>query len=432
MFPTDFVIDLVFEMLPKHGTFPAIPASLICKEKEYKLIFHPDSSFEKVLSAKAPIFMWNNFSSFFKLSDCRLEGEVISLITDNSNSIGLRTHFDMTSKVRKWEISLDCFTIQKSSSVVNKNDINKRSFFLLNFGEDFVKILPYKDETIESIFNNLRAEYILKYKESDICLGYNKPVGYPYISITNYSPYILKEVLALLSFYYLRPIKEWISIRQDDSLTEYHFTSPLVSHEKKADSISEWDFYTVNENKEIDLKLIFDSTSAIMKKKPVLFHDILFRAIQTHTDIQNDSEQSQFVYYTNILLTISEKIHKYKNVKKLLKQAGIKFNLIDDEQNRLQHQHFKRTVVKEEKKGCIPKFLAKIFCKKMSYNEEINTFIDLRNEFVHGLPTPEMLTYIHNSLLLPKLKHCVFLIILFELGIHAKYTFHNNAYKIQK
>ena len=432
MFPTDFVIELKFELLPKHGFLPATQALLVCKEKDYKLIFHPDSIFEDALSIKAPEFMWNKFSSYFKLSDCKIGGEDIFIIVDSSYIIGLRTQFDMTSKVRKWEISLDSVTIQKSSSTIIIDDISKRRFYLLNYGNDLITSLPFKDETIDSIIKNLHAERNLRYKNSNINIGFDKESNYPYISITNYSYSILKEILSLLSFYYLRPIKEWISIIQYDSITEYQFTSPFISHKKQAESVTEWDFYTVNKNKEIDLKLIFDSASTIFEKKSVLFHDILFRAIQTHTDIQNDSEQSQFVYYTNILLTISEKVHRFRNVKKLLKLVGIKFNLIDDEQNKLQQQHFKRTVVKEEKKGCLPKFLSKIFCKKTFYNEEINTFIDLRNEFVHGLPTPEMLSYIHESLLLPKLKHCVFLVILFELGIHANYTFHNNLYKIQK
>lgn len=434
MFPTDFNIELKLELNPKYGQFEAFPAKLSCKEKEYKMTFFPNSELEDKLAFIANDFIWGKLSSFFILSECRIENESVSVKSDKSHISGIHVNFDMTTKVRTWEIRLNCITIHKKATSEELADNNTRKYYLLNYGTDIIAELPVKDFTYESIQKDIRLNRVLKYKSSDIIIGYDSDAKYPFMIITQSNPDILNEALALLSFYYFKPIKDWICIKQDGNWIVYNFTAPFVAHEKDAERISHWDFYSINgdKRKRINLEIIFESASNVMHEQSQLFHDVMFRALQTHVDILNDSEQSQFVFYTSILLTIAEKIHKFKmpaiqSVKKLFKLTGIRFSQIDDEQNRLQKQHFKRSDVLEERNGCLY-----FFFNKKSRNDEINTFIDLRNEFVHGLPTPEMLAYIHDSLLLSKLKHCVFLVILYELGIKAKYTYYVNNLNVQK
>lgn len=434
MFPTDFIIDLRLQLNPKYGQFESLPAKLSCKEKEYKLTFFPDGDLEDALSMIVNDFIWGGkLSSIFKLSECKIVEEDITLISDKIKINGIHVSFDMTTKIRTWEIGLNNVLFKKKGSIEELTDASIRKLYLLNYGPNIIAELPMKDFSNESIEKDLRLKRKFTYRDSDIEIGYDSDVKYPFLIIYNYSLELLYEVLALISFYYFKPIKQWLCIKKESDWVEYEFTSPFVAHERDADKISQWDFYSIDGNRKtnISLELIFDSASNAISKNSQLFHDVLFRSLQTHVDILNDSEQSQFIFYTSILLTIAEKIHMInkpatQSVKKLFKLAKIRFDKIDDEQNRLQSHHFQRTKVLEDRKGCL------FFFHRKKHNFDINTFIDLRNEFIHGLPTPEMLAYIHDSLLLPKLKHCVFLIILYELGINARYSYHVNILNVQK
>lgn len=434
MFPTDFVINLTLQLKPKYGDYESWPAVLSCKEKEYKITFFPDGDLEDALTMMANDFMWGRLNKIFSLSDCRIDDEKITVKSEDSTIKGLHVNFDLTTKVRTWEISLDRVTIIKEGTIEELADLGTRKLYLLNYGTDIVAELPLKDWSNESIEKDIRSNRKLKFMESDVAIGYDSCVKYPFLLISHYSDERLYEVLTLISFYYFIPIKEWIIIKQESECLEYQFISPHVVHEREADRISQWDYYSVDGNRKnkLTLELIFDTASKTISGHSALFHDVMFRALQTHVDILNDSEQSQFVFYTSILLTIAEKIHGIKknstpSVKKLFKLAGIKFDKIDDEKKRLQREHFQRTTVLEKRKCWL-----NLFSKKKNINNEISTFIDLRNEFIHGLPTPKMLAYIHDSLLLPKLKHCVFLVILYELGIKPKYSYYVNNMNVQK
>ena len=131
MFPTDFIIDLKLQLNHKYGQFESLQAKLSCKEKEYKLIFHPNDSLEDALSMIANDFIWGKLNSILVLSECRINNEEIIVISDKIRINGLHVNFDMSTKVKTWEISLNSVTIKRKMFIEGLVEACARKYYLL-------------------------------------------------------------------------------------------------------------------------------------------------------------------------------------------------------------------------------------------------------------------------------------------------------------
>ncbi len=95
----------------------------------------------------------------------------------------MHVHFDLTTKVKTWEMSLNTITIKKNGSTEELSSNNKRKLYLLNYNSDIVAELPMKDFSNESLLKDIRLDRILKYRDSDVIIGYDSDVKYRYSAL---------------------------------------------------------------------------------------------------------------------------------------------------------------------------------------------------------------------------------------------------------
>ena len=429
MFPTEFVAELCINYEYNGEFVNDIHGQLFVSENKYQIIFRISDESSMKLTKGVPKFMYKSFKRNFHVKKCTLNNHLLRVSFENSKIIHLKTSRQLNESYVEWTMSVDCLTIQKE-----KEDNSTGSYvkiYLLNYGEELVSELPLSDFS-QALLNNTRDEHELRFRGSLVRIGLDNVSKKPFIKISPFQDNVLMEFLCLLSFYYMLPIKHWIIVKHNGGFMDYHYLSPFVTFEGVTNNLKEWDYYKKMDETCLSLDYLIDAANTFVEQSTIPQINQVFKALFNFVDIQNDSEQSQFIFLVNILSTLAEKLHHFNGdttsiIKKLFKLHNVSFPKIDDE---LKKQHFKKTKVVV--KRCL---LSKIFSRKKptKFNDNIDTFVDLRNELTHGLPTREMLDYLHNYLILPRLKMGVFLILLSELGIKdIKYVFFSDSLKVHK
>jgi len=429
MFPTDYKFDVVLGYVCEEQVVAGIQGQMAVSEKQYFISFKASHQMSNLLLKDVNSFVFHKFNKYFRIKSCSFNNQPLTTNFTKSVITHLRLHTHEDDDFIEWVLGVDKFSILKK--IDGENTEAPIQFYLMNFGTDLVHELPFSDSS-QAILDNKRDDRNLIYRGGKVKIGFDSDSNTPYLRFSTHKDSIHQEFLCLLSFYYQLPIKNWIVVKHKKDCLEYNYSSPFVAYKGDSKRQKEWDCYSTKDEKHLRLDDFVDSVNTFIEQSPVFQKDIVFKALYNFVDIQMDSDQSQFIFLVNILSTLSEKMHKYKGdttriIKKLFKLHNVSFPQIDDE---LQKQNFQRTEVKKQKcwffKFCLRR-------KLMKSDQRINTFVDLRNELTHGLPTKEMLDYLHNSLILPRLKMGVFFILLSELGMKdLKYRYLTDALKVQK
>lgn len=413
-FPLAFTLDVILEYIFNKKQIKDIKGHLECSENHYRISFCTSEDATDTISLDANKFIYGRFNKAFKIRECLFEGKSLMIDTGDSYIIHMHTHSQNGNPNTERILEIDKFRIKINCSTIGTDF--KAKYYLSNLGDKLKGDFPFNLYSND----NIRENQKLMYKGLPVVLGYDNEFNTPYLELHGENENSLYDLLCLLSFYYMRPIRYWRRERYVEKDVMYDFYSVYVSFTKQLNNFNEWNHFLMDtENAKpndlikrhrIGLKDLLDYANTAFDDVSSLKYKIVLKSIHSFVDILSDSEQSQLVFYVNILSTLAEKLHNYcesnssKNIKKLFKEVNISFEGIDDE---LKKKNFYKTITApNECRGSL------VMIQKI----KICTFVDLRNEFVHGLPSKEMLDYIHNSLLLSRLKMAVFKTLLHELG----------------
>ncbi|MBR4644752.1 MAG: hypothetical protein IKO73_06330 [Bacteroidaceae bacterium] len=413
-FPFEFTLDVILEYRFNKKQIKDIQGHIECSENHYRISFSTSEAATDTISLDANKFIYGRFNKVFRIRECLFEGKSLMIDTGESYINHMYTHSQNGNPNTERMLEIDKFRIKRNCATINTDF--KAKYYLSNSGDKLKDDFPFNLYSKDNIRDN--QNYM--YKGLPVVLGYNNESNAPYLELHGENENNLYELLCLLSFYYMRPIRYWMCERCVEKDIVYDFYSVYVSFTKQLKKFNEWNHFLMDiENAKpdalikrhrINLINLLDFASTAFNDESSLKYKIVLKSIHSFVDILSDSEQSQLVFYVNILSTLAEKLHNYRNsnsasnIKRLFKEVNIPFEGIDDE---LKKKNFYKTITAPNKCG---------ECPVMIQKNKICTFVDLRNEFVHGLPSKEMLDYIHNSLLLPRLKMAVFKTLLHELG----------------
>lgn len=422
--PFEFALDLILEYKFEKKQIKDIRGRLECSENHYCISFCTCEEKTDIITCDVNKFMYGKFRNVFIIKACNFDGEPTKIDTEESYLTHLRQSQKVSGSQTEWILEIDKFRIIKDSAIPVKKSIIR--YYLSNYG----------DKITTDYTGIIRSNREFRYKEKSVVLGYNNDAKVPFLELHEDNENNLYELLCLLSFYYMRPIKYWRCERCAGKDVIYDFHTVYMTFIKQSNRHNEWDhlFMDIKDTKldeiekrqSIKLQHLLNYASDAFRDTSSPKYNIVLRAIHNYVDVLCDSEQGQLVIYVNIIVSLAEKLHNYcypnstSNIKKLFREANVSFSRIDDE---LQKKDFHKTItVPDECSGCLV----------MIRKNKISTFVDLRNEFVHGLPSKEMIDYIHDSLLLSRLKMAVFRILLYELGFsNLQYKVPNEQLNIQ-
>lgn len=201
---------------------------------------------------------------------------------------------------------------------------------------------------------------------------------------------ILHELLNLISFYLRVPLEVWIKETQTNGQVKREYCRPKYRAVLEESSCNNLDYVLVN-NQFLSLT-DFVNTSQFLQSD-IVKKNIVKRGIERYIASNYLDDISKFIYLVSIIHTFAEKVHDFSDrdasmqVDKLLSECQIDSAILN--------------------KG--------IEFTSLRRNSK-NTFVEVRNEIMHALPSPEIEQLIDELELVRKVDFASLIIILHELG----------------
>ena len=402
MFPTNYSIDLSLYYCYNGSRETRISAQLECSENKYEIHFCTTAALSNKISIDSTHFFRQRVKKIFSVKEAKVGNINVKLNFNQAIISHIKKALNVSDNETNWTFSLSEFDLcvdEQSSGEIFKFYLSKSH----NVIAQNMMLISSEDGK-----SNSHKPYNFIFKEIPITIGFDEDNSFSYIETHIFDNTLLSAIVKLISFYYGIEIQFWLTVSNVDNNRKYNYKTILIQQFDQID-MGPWLLYRIVGFSKFGISDFLKCASTELFGKSDSIRSSLFKALTTFTAIRNDSEINKFIRLVSILISIYENIHgtSWKDgvdcVKELFNLFGIDFSRIDDEDNKLEKQHFWDYL----------------------HRKHISNFVELRNEVMHSLPSDDIVKYLKESILLKRLEISVFIILMGELGFkRLEYIYH--------
>lgn len=401
MFPTEYTIDLILYYNYNGCRDTRITAVLFCHESLYSLEFETQDELTDRILFDSAQFYRQKAKKVFSVNKANICSKEVKFKFNNALISHIKTVTNVPGSITKWT-----FIITEFELIREQCEKNNCRFYLSenhNILAQNMMLIASKDED-----RNLHKPHMVNLKDKQIEIGFDEDIKYAFIDVPKEEKDSISYIVKLISFFYGVEINYWLTISTVDEMEIYSYRTILCQQIEQID-MGPWLLYRIVGFSKFGISDFLKCASTELFGKSDSIRSSLFKALTTFTAIRNDSEINKFIRLVSILISIYENIHGTSRkdgvdcVKELFNLFGIDFSRIDDEDNKLEKQHFWDYL----------------------HRKHISNFVELRNEVMHSLPSDDIVKYLKESILLKRLEISVFIILMGELGFkRLEYIYH--------
>lgn len=334
-----------------------------------------------IINGKYPIIRkeckkWND--SAYKLAD---DFEIISA-TDEGREVNIDIEKSVILNI-KTELNKICLKLDTVTyGFINSSNCTK-SFYLSTLSRALKRKM-----TGETFSLNYNACYFtFKYNPEYETMCVETQISEADTDIES----ALKDLLLLISLYIRVPLEIWIEVDNDGCNIRKSYRRLKYKVLLESNVCKSIDYLSINGD--CDISLIDFTNILQVPTDDNLRSTVIRRGIERYVVAETLDDISKFVYLVSIIHTFSEKIHNIKGdassqVKKLLDRFHVDFEKMN---KGIEFQSLRKS----------PK----------------QTFVEVRNEIMHALPSPEIEKLIEENDLVSKVDFAALICILNELGV---------------